>query len=74
LSFTVSPHPYNRVTIGATVQAANPLVAISWLNAALDDALIATGLFEEFDVTGKMLRVAPLDHVWRETSLPAHNG
>src|SRR5215471_18264071 len=66
LSFTVSSHPYNRVTVAATVQAAKPLAVLMQLDGVLDDALMATGLFEEFDVTGKMLHVAPLDHVWRE--------
>ena len=62
----MSSHPYNRVTVAATVRAARPLAALMQLDGALDDALMATGLFEEFDVTGKTLHAAPLDHVWRE--------
>jgi hypothetical protein len=37
---------------------------------ALNDALMTTGLFEEFDVTGKVLRVGPLDQVGRERPAP----
>lgn len=74
LSFSVSSHPYNRVTVAATVRAAKPLAAITQLDGALDDALVATGLLEEFDVTGKMLRAGPLDHVWREPDTPARDG
>jgi hypothetical protein len=37
------------------------------LDGALDDALMASGLLEEFDVTGKVLHVAPLDHASRES-------
>lgn len=71
LSFTVSSHPYSRVTIGATLVENSPLAALTRLDSALDDSLMATGLFAEFDVTGKVLRVAPNDHVWREPTLPA---
>ncbi|HEY4466027.1 MAG TPA: hypothetical protein VGN41_25425, partial [Streptosporangiaceae bacterium] len=53
----------------ATVRAGNPREALSQLDEALDDALMATGLFEEFDVTGKVLRVGPLDQVWRLSGL-----
>ncbi len=38
---------------------------------ALDDALMTTGLFEQFDVTGKVLRVAPLDQAERISQEPA---
>jgi len=74
LSFAVSQHPYNRMTVGATVEVTSPLAAIMRLDRALDDALMAIGLFEEFDVTGKMLRAAPLDHVWREPGSPTRDG
>ena len=70
LSFTVSSHPYSRVTIGATLVENRSLAALTRLDSALDDSLMATGLFEEFDVTGKALRVAPNDHAWREPTVP----
>jgi hypothetical protein len=63
-TITVSADPYSIVAITATVRAGNPREALSQLDEALDDALMATGLFEEFDVTGKVLRVGPLDQVW----------
>ncbi|HEY4463294.1 MAG TPA: hypothetical protein VGN41_11580, partial [Streptosporangiaceae bacterium] len=62
-TITVSADPYSIVAITATVRAGNPREALSQLDEALDDALMATGLFEEFDVTGKVLRVGPLDQV-----------
>jgi hypothetical protein len=71
LSCTVSSHPYSRVTISATLVENRPLAALTRLDSALDESLMAAGLFEEFDVTGKVLRVAPHDHVWREPTVPA---
>lgn len=50
------------------------LAALTRLDSALDESLMATGFFEEFDVTGKVLRVAPSDHVWREPAVPAGEG
>jgi hypothetical protein len=47
------------------VPAANPRVALAVVDDALDRALMMTGLFEEFDVTGKVLRVAPLQQAGR---------
>jgi hypothetical protein len=63
-AMTVSADPHSVVSVSATVRADNPREALSELDEALDDALMATGLFEEFDVTGKVLRVAPLDRVF----------
>ena len=59
LSFTVSSHAYARMTVHAKLRGTDPLAAITQLDAALDRSLIATGLFEEFDVSGRVLRVAP---------------
>jgi hypothetical protein len=67
LSFLVSSDVYNRVIVGATLTATTPLAAMARLDGALDDALMASGLLEEFDVTGKVLHVAPLDHASRES-------
>jgi hypothetical protein len=51
--------------ISVTLTADRPLAAITRLDGALDDSLIAAGLFEEFDVTGRVLQVTPVDHAWR---------
>ncbi|MGH3500650.1 MAG: hypothetical protein ACRDQA_07095 [Nocardioidaceae bacterium] len=59
VSLTCSSHDHSIVTVAATLRAANPLEAITRLNNVLDDALYGTGLFEEFDVTGKRLSVSP---------------
>jgi uncharacterized Ntn-hydrolase superfamily protein len=63
-AMTVSADRHNVVSVSATVRADNPREALSELDEVLDDALIVTGLFEEFDVTGKVLRVAPLDRAF----------
>ena len=61
----MSPDAISIVTVRATVDAANPRAALAMVDEALDRALMTTGLFEEFDVTGKVLRVAPLQHADR---------
>jgi hypothetical protein len=61
LSFSVSADQYSIITVAATVRAENPLNAITNLDATLNDALITTGQFEEFDVTGRVLHVSPLE-------------
>ena len=66
LSWSVSSDPYSRLTVTVTLAADRPLAAITRLDAALDDSLTAAGLAEEFDVTGRVLQVAPVDRVWRE--------
>jgi hypothetical protein len=65
LSWSVSPGPYSRLKLTVTLTADRPLTALTRLDAALDDSLIATGLFEEFDVTGRVLQVAPAEQPWR---------
>ena len=60
LSFLVSSDVYNRVIVRAALTATTPLAAMARLDKALDDALMASGLFEDFDVTGKVLHVAPV--------------
>jgi hypothetical protein len=57
-----APLPPERagvLIVSASLSAARPLAALSMVDEALDRALMTTGLFEEFDVTGKVLRVAP---------------
>jgi hypothetical protein len=61
LSFTVSSHPYSVLTVRGTVRGNSPVDAVIRLDTSLNQSLIKTGLFEEFDVTGKVLRVAPLE-------------
>ena len=66
LSWSVSSDPYSRLSVSVVLVAARPLAAITRLDTALDNTLMATGLAEEFDVTGRVLQVAPVDRVWRE--------
>jgi hypothetical protein len=65
LAVTVSPDAVSILTVSATVDAANHRVALAVVDEALDQALMMTGLFEEFDVTGKVLRAAPLERADR---------
>jgi hypothetical protein len=60
-SLTVATEPYAVARVTATVRADNPLGAVSELSTVLDRALMSTGLFEAFDATGRVLRVAPLE-------------
>lgn len=61
LSLTVSPDAYSRITVRAIITATTPLAAMTQLDKAVDDGLAEIGLFEEFDVTGKVLRAAPAE-------------
>jgi hypothetical protein len=61
LSSTVSRHPYSVLTVRATVRGTSPVDAVTRLDTSLNQSLLAIGIFEEFDVTGKVLRVAPLE-------------
>jgi hypothetical protein len=74
LVVTMSPDPVSIVTVSATVNAANPRAALAVVDEALDCALMTTCLFEEFDVTGKVLRVAPLQQADRIHQQPAGTG
>jgi hypothetical protein len=65
VSFTVSPQPFDVVIVESTVREQTPVGAIAWIDAAVDRVLVRTGLFEEFDVTGKVLHVAPVEQVGR---------
>jgi hypothetical protein len=65
LVVTMSPESVTIVTVSTTVDAASPRVALAMVDEALDRALMATGLFEEFDVTGKVMRVSPLQRADR---------
>ena len=71
---TMSPDAISIVTVRATVDAANPRAALAMVDEALDRALMTTGLFEEVDVTGKVLRVAPLEQADRIHQQPAGAG
>jgi hypothetical protein len=66
----VSPERASILIVSAIADAANPRAALSLVDEALDRALMTTGLFEEFDVTGKVLRVAPLEQAERLRSQP----
>ena len=72
LAVTVSRDAFSILTVSATVDAANHRVALAVVDEALDQALMMTGLFEELDVTGKVLRVAPLE--WADRIRPQSAG
>jgi hypothetical protein len=74
LAVTMSADPVSILTVSATINAANPRAALALVDDALDRALMTTGLFEEFDVTGKVLRVAPLQQAQRLHQQPAGTG
>jgi hypothetical protein len=77
LSFTVSSHPYSVIAVRARLRGTDPLAAITRLDTALDRSLMTTGLFEEFDVSGRVLRVAPwesAERLYEGPSSPAPNG
>jgi len=64
---TVTADPYNVVEVTAEVRARNAVEAGDVANRVVDDALLGTGLFDQFDVSGKSLAVRPA-----EWSRPAH--
>jgi hypothetical protein len=66
LAFAASSHPFGVLTVRATVRASNPVDAVTRLDTALNQSLMATGLHEEFDATGKSMRVVPLELVERD--------
>lgn len=74
LVVTMSPESVSVVTVSATLDATSPRAALAVADEALDRALMATGLFEEFDVTGKVLRVAPLQRAQPIRQLPGGTG
>ncbi|GAA1549855.1 hypothetical protein GCM10009678_35840 [Actinomadura kijaniata] len=57
----VAEGPGNTVLVRAVLEGASPLAALTALDGALGDALLDTGLFEEFDVSRRVLHAAPLD-------------
>ena len=65
LVFTMSSHAHTVLALRAKSRGTDPLAAITRLDAALDRSLMATGLFEEFDVSGRVLRVAPWESAER---------
>jgi hypothetical protein len=58
-SLSVATESHSSVTVTATLRADSPLEAIANLTRCVDQALFGTGLFEEFDATGRTLHVAP---------------
>ncbi len=61
VSLRSSARQHSTLAVSPTTRADNPLEAVTWLDGAVDRTLMGTGLFEEFDVSGKVLRVAPED-------------
>lgn len=64
ISVSISTDAFNVVTVSATLRETSPLAAITKLDRALDESLSNTGLLEEFDITGKALRAAPVHRWW----------
>jgi hypothetical protein len=62
ISLGITTKHYDKVALSAIVRGGNSLEAITLLDGTLDDAIFRTGLFEQFDVSGKQLEVAPLEH------------
>ena len=61
VSCTVATGLRDVLKVNVTVRAPHPVAALAEVNAALDRALMSTGLFEEFDVTGKTVHAAPAE-------------
>jgi hypothetical protein len=61
VSCAVAPGAYDVFVVTSAVRAPNPLEALAGLDAALNRGLLATGLFEKFDVTGKVLYAGPAE-------------
>jgi hypothetical protein len=56
---TVSAELFDVVEVAAEVRAATAVDAVAELDRSVDAALLRTGLFEQFDVSGKSLDVRP---------------
>jgi hypothetical protein len=65
LSVTSSTEGYSVVTVAATLRGTTPLGPLTRLDTVLDDVLLRTGLFERFDVGGKVLRAEPVTPAWK---------
>jgi hypothetical protein len=74
LVVTVSDGPRSVLAVSATIEAGNRRSALAAADEAVDGALAATGLLEDFDITGKVLWVAPLELAERllESTGPAN--
>jgi hypothetical protein len=59
LRLVPSNDAFTSITASAHVRAANAIAAVTQVDSTVDRALLETGLFERFDVTGKALRVDP---------------
>jgi lipid-binding SYLF domain-containing protein len=60
-SLSVSSGLYDAVEIAGTLYEENALRAAGQANRVLDEALMRTGLYEQFDVSGKSLEVQPAE-------------
>ncbi|WP_242906741.1 hypothetical protein [Actinomadura terrae] len=56
-----SDGPGNTLQLRTTLDADGPRAAVEHADEALTRALLATGLFEEFDMARRVLHVAPAD-------------
>ena len=69
LQFSVITHLYDKILLSTKIRSGSSLEAITYLNTEVDEAMFRTGLFEQFDVTGKQFEIAPLE-TYRERSSP----
>jgi hypothetical protein len=70
LTFALSTDPNTVVTVAGVAADTSPIRAAGLLETALDRALMTTGLFEEFDMSGKVMKVGPLEWSERLHRLP----
>lgn len=61
--FSADHGTFTTVTLVARVRAQTPLAALTRIDGFLDHALRHSGLFEQFDVTGRSLRVDPTNRM-----------
>jgi uncharacterized membrane protein len=60
-SLSVSSDLHDEVEIAARLYGENALGAAGQVSRMLDEALMRTGLYEQFDVSGKSLDVQPAE-------------
>lgn len=65
LSLRVPARRPGVLLVEATVREGTPALAVARVSAVLHRAFVVTGLFEELDVTGALVRLAPVEHADR---------
>lgn len=59
VAVTVTADRRSALNVRVALRDSSPLKALARLDTSIDQALLATGLFEEFDVSGKTLFATP---------------